>query len=39
MNLVVDTNILFSALYDPTSDAGKLILFVLERRVSLFAPE
>jgi predicted nucleic acid-binding protein len=39
MNLVVDTNILFSALYDPTSDAGKLILFALERRVGLFAPE
>lgn len=39
MNLVVDTNILFSALYDPTSGAGKLILFALERGVSLFAPE
>jgi len=39
MNLVVDTNILFSTLYDPASDAGKLILFALERRVNLFAPE
>jgi len=39
MDLVVDTNILFSALYDPASDAGKLILFALERRVDLFAPE
>jgi predicted nucleic acid-binding protein len=39
MNLVVDTNILFSALYDPTSDAGKLIHFALERKVDLFAPE
>jgi len=39
MNIVVDTNILFSALYDPSSDAGKLILFALERRVDLFAPE
>jgi len=39
MNIVVDTNVLFSALYDPASDAGKLILFALERRVDLFAPE
>ena len=39
MNLVVDTNILFSALYDPASDAEKLILFAIERRVDLFAPE
>jgi predicted nucleic acid-binding protein len=39
MNIVVDTNILFSALYDPSSDAGRLILFALERKVDLFAPE
>ena len=39
MNLVVDTNVLFSALYDPASDAGKLILLAIERKVSLFAPE
>jgi len=39
MNLVVDTNVLFSALYDPASDAGKLILLAIERKVSLFSPE
>lgn len=39
MNIVVDTNILFSALYDPSSDAGRLILLALEMRVDLFAPE
>jgi len=39
MNIVVDTNVLFSALYAPASDARKLILFALEMRVDLFAPE
>lgn len=39
MNLIVDTNILFSALYDPNSYAGKLILRAIERKVGLFAPE
>lgn len=37
--MIVDTNILFSALYDPNSYAGKLVLYAIERRVSLFAPE
>lgn len=39
MNLVVDTNILFSALYDPNSSAGKLILRALEGKIDLFAPD
>lgn len=36
---VVDTNILFSALYSPDSIAGKIIDLALERKIELFAPE
>lgn len=39
MNLVVDTNVLFSALYDPSSVPGRVIELALEREVTLFAPE
>ena len=39
MKLVVDTNVIFSALYDPDSSAGKLILKALEGEMELSAPE
>jgi len=39
MDLVVDTNILFSALYDANSNAGKLIIQAIEGKFNLFAPE
>jgi predicted nucleic acid-binding protein len=39
MDLIVDTNILFSALYDTNSNAGKLIIQAIEGKFNLFAPE
>ncbi len=39
MKLVIDTNIIFSALYNPDSDSGKLILLAIEDKVTLLAPE
>jgi len=39
MNLIVDTNVLFSALYESNSNAGRLILQAIEGKFSLFAPE
>jgi len=37
--LVVDTNVLFSALYDPESPPGRIVEFALEGTVELYAPE
>lgn len=36
---IVDTNILFSALYSPDSIAGKIIDLTIEKKIELFAPE
>ncbi len=38
MNFVVDTNILFSALYNLKSNAGDLLILALHNRVKLIAP-
>lgn len=38
MRLVIDTNVLFSALYDPASAPGRLLLLAIEGAVELFAP-
>lgn len=39
MKLVIDTNIIFSALYNPDSKAGEIILFAIEGKIELYAPE
>jgi len=39
MNLIVDANILFSALYKPDSRAGALLMFSIEEKVSLLSTE
>ncbi|MFA5772326.1 MAG: PIN domain-containing protein [Thermoplasmata archaeon] len=39
MNIVVDTNILFSALYDPDSNAGLLIMAAIDGVIDLYAPD
>jgi len=39
MKLVIDTNIIFSALYNPHSKAGEIILFAIEGKIELYAPE
>ena len=39
MDLIVDTNIFFSALYDANSNAGKLVIQAIEGKLNLFAPE
>jgi len=39
MKLVIDTNIIFSALYNPHSKAGRIILFAIEGKIELYAPE
>ena len=36
---IIDTNILFSALYSPDSVAGKIIDLALEKKLELYAPE
>ncbi len=36
---IIDTNIIFAALYSPKSLAGKIIDLALERKIELFAPE
>ena len=38
MRIVIDTNVLFSALYDPASTPGRIILLAIEEKVELFAP-
>ncbi|MEE8402848.1 MAG: PIN domain-containing protein [Candidatus Hydrothermarchaeaceae archaeon] len=37
--VVIDTNILFSALYDLRSGAGRLLFFAIEGRINLVASE
>ena len=39
MKLVIDTNIIFSALYNPDSKAGKIIFLAIEEEIELYAPE
>lgn len=39
MRLVVDTNVLFSALYQPDSSCGRILLLAIEGEIELFAPE
>ena len=39
MKLVIDTNIIFSTLYNPHSKAGEIILFAIEGKIELYAPE
>ena len=36
---IVDTNIIFSALYKPVSNAGRLIELALEGKIELYGPE
>lgn len=38
MDLVVDTNVLFSALYAPNSPPGRIVELALEGEVTLYAP-
>lgn len=38
MDLVVDTNVLFSALYAPDSPPGRILELALEEEVSFYAP-
>jgi len=39
LRVVVDTNIIFSGLYDLNSGAGKLLIFAVEDKVELIASE
>jgi len=39
MRLIIDTNIIFSALYNMNSNAGRLLFLAIDEQVSLFAPE
>ena len=39
MRLIVDANILFSALYKPDSRAGALVMYAFEEKVSLLSTE
>ncbi len=39
MNIVIDTNVLFSALYRPTSVPGRIIELALEDEITLYAPD
>lgn len=39
MRLVVDTNVLFSALYDPASTCGQILFLAIEGELTLIAPE
>ncbi|MHA1651769.1 MAG: PIN domain-containing protein [Candidatus Helarchaeota archaeon] len=36
---IIDTNIIFSALYAPESNAGKVIERAIENKIELYAPE
>ncbi|MHA1299619.1 MAG: putative toxin-antitoxin system toxin component, PIN family [Candidatus Helarchaeota archaeon] len=36
---IIDTNIIFSALYNPVSNAGLLIDLALEEKIELYAPQ
>lgn len=37
--LIVDANVLFSALYDPASSCGSIVMLGLEGELTLLAPE
>lgn len=39
MRVVIDTNVIFSALYDPGSVPGRVIELALEEEIELLAPE
>jgi predicted nucleic acid-binding protein len=39
MRFVLDTNIIFSGIYDMDSNAGKILLLATEGKVKLFSPE
>lgn len=39
MRVVIDTNVIFSALYDPASVPGHVIELALEEEIELLAPE
>lgn len=39
MKLVIDTNVLFSALYRPDSNPGKIIMLAIEGDLELHAPD
>ncbi len=39
MSYIVDTNVIFSAVYKLESNAGKLLFLAIEGKVKLFAPE
>ncbi len=39
MKYVVDANIIFSALYDMSSNAGELLVLAIEKEVELFSTE
>ncbi|HEV8360461.1 MAG TPA: PIN domain-containing protein [Candidatus Thermoplasmatota archaeon] len=38
MKLVIDTNVLFSAVYDPASSPGQLLVLAIEGALELYAP-
>ena len=38
MKFVIDTNIIFSGIYDLNSNAGKILLLAVEEKIELFAP-
>ena len=39
MKFVIDTNIIFSGIYDLESNAGKILLLAAEEKIELFSPE
>jgi len=39
MRYLLDTNIIFSGVYDIDSNAGKILLFGIEERIELLAPD
>jgi len=39
MRYVVDTNVIFSALYDMSSNAGELLFLAIEKELELFSTE
>ena len=39
MRYIVDTNVIFSAIYKLESNAGKLLFMAIEGKVELYAPE
>ena len=39
LKAVIDTNILFMALYDPNSKAGRIIKAALENKIELYSPD